>query len=828
MNKGKAWNVIQRSFIFCCVALVAMLTVFTDSDKSKAGSYSKYNETCTLQSITMEIDGKEYTFEGDLDSFVVVDGEKEWSEILSGIKIVDFKLLTSDVCTSSEPHDEISMDLFGEYYDNIAEEFLTFSGGSSGNKMQADETLEVGDYTYYDLYYDAKWGYLDVFLVKEYDIQYELDGGSFPEGVAAPTTYNSYDGATIPVPEKEGYVFVGWTLSDDDEPMYPRDIEKESAGAFVYTAHWKEGERIDISDDSQFRSNYIFSNTRYTGEEIKASSVWIEDFTNGDNLGEGTDFIVTYKNNIEIGNEDSDNPPTLVIIGVGQYKGRIEMPFTIEKGLLERVGYNGNISVASGDKLSTFDLNQLSVCVSDTDKIVAGTWKWENPDTIVKGDYYERYVYEATFTPMDTVHYEIFKTEISVKVLPHLRDAEITFVEEESFTYDGEEKKPTVTVVYDFGDGDTSTLKDRIDYKITYKNNINAGDKSSKNVPTVVIRGLGDYMGTVEVPFTIDKASVSIEKEPIAAAIIEGQKLSESALTAGQVVDVNKEAVEGTFAWKDGEVVPTLADSGVTKYTAVFTAKDSGNYETVETDVVVTVNQKANEGGEGSAPTPQPQPTPNPEAGTKIEDAEKKATYVVVKNVDGVVEVTYVKPTKKTTSVTIPDTVTLSDATKAKVTAIDAKAFKDNKTIKSITIGKNVATIGSQAFKGCKNLKTVKGAKGLKKIGKEAFANCTKLTSIAIGNSLESIAEKAFYNCKALKNITIPKKVKSIGKSAFQGCKNLKTINIKTTKLTKKNVKKNAFKGIYAKAKIDVPNSKKKAYTSMLRSRGVSKKAKIK
>lgn len=71
--------------------------------------------------------------------------------------------------------------------------------------------------------------------------------------------------------------------------------------------------------------------------------------------------------------------------------------------------------------------------------------------------------------------------------------------------------------------------------------------------------------------------------------------------------------------------------------------------------------------------------------------------------------------------VIIPSTIT-SGGVKFKVTAIAANAFKGNKKLTSVTIGKNVKTIGSKAFYGCTKLKkvTIK-SKSLKKIGKAAF-----------------------------------------------------------------------------------------------------------
>ena len=90
------------------------------------------------------------------------------------------------------------------------------------------------------------------------------------------------------------------------------------------------------------------------------------------------------------------------------------------------------------------------------------------------------------------------------------------------------------------------------------------------------------------------------------------------------------------------------------------------------------------------------------------------------------------------------------------------------------------------------------------------------------------IEDKAFYKCSKLQKITIPKKVNKIGKRAFYGCKNLKNLTIKTKMLTSKNVGSMAFKGIYAKATFKVPKSKLSAYKKMLKTKGISAKAKVK
>ncbi|MGN0153657.1 MAG: leucine-rich repeat protein [Lachnospiraceae bacterium] len=194
-----------------------------------------------------------------------------------------------------------------------------------------------------------------------------------------------------------------------------------------------------------------------------------------------------------------------------------------------------------------------------------------------------------------------------------------------------------------------------------------------------------------------------------------------------------------------------------------------------------------------------------PEAGTTLTDAGNKVVYKVTGTDTANPTVEYTKPVNSTEkTITIPDTVE-TDGVTYQVTSIAADAFKNNKKMTKVTIGSNIKTIGDGAFSGC-----------------------TKLKTVTIGKNVTTIGDKAFYKCTALTKITIPSNVTMIGKSAFYGCKNLKNITIKTTKLTDKTVGSKAFKGIHSKATITVPKSKLKAYTALLKKKGIGKGVKVK
>ena len=117
---------------------------------------------------------------------------------------------------------------------------------------------------------------------------------------------------------------------------------------------------------------------------------------------------------------------------------------------------------------------------------------------------------------------------------------------------------------------------------------------------------------------------------------------------------------------------------------------------------------------------------------------------------------------------------------------------------------------------------------GIKTIGKNAFSGCSGLTAVSGGANLVSIGDNAFLKCTSLKKFTLGKNVSKIGKKAFGSCKKLKSITIKTTKLTKKSIGKGAFSGTPSNVKVSVPKKKVKAYKTLLKSKGISKKAKIK
>lgn len=81
-------------------------------------------------------------------------------------------------------------------------------------------------------------------------------------------------------------------------------------------------------------------------------------------------------------------------------------------------------------------------------------------------------------------------------------------------------------------------------------------------------------------------------------------------------------------------------------------------------------------------------------------------------------------------TVAIPATIKIKGVTH-KVTSIAKNAFKNNKKLTKVTVGKNVTKVGTNAFKGCTKLKTVKLASSITKKKKTALKKLLKKAGVS-------------------------------------------------------------------------------------------------
>lgn len=206
------------------------------------------------------------------------------------------------------------------------------------------------------------------------------------------------------------------------------------------------------------------------------------------------------------------------------------------------------------------------------------------------------------------------------------------------------------------------------------------------------------------------------------------------------------------------------------------------------------------------------------------------------------------------------------------VTDIGKGAFRNNKKLQEVIIGKDVISISDQAFYGCTGLRAVTfNTSKLSKVGNKAFkgiknaksyvkgkkvsvyrklvnnsnrGTCViasqgifrvtntkkkkvsyigtaeeKKTTIKIPATIKidgktykvtSIASDAFKNNKKVKKVTIGKSVTTIGKNAFTNCKKLRKIIIQS-----RSIKKVGISKISGKITIVPPSGKEKKYKKL-------------
>lgn len=123
----------------------------------------------------------------------------------------------------------------------------------------------------------------------------------------------------------------------------------------------------------------------------------------------------------------------------------------------------------------------------------------------------------------------------------------------------------------------------------------------------------------------------------------------------------------------------------------------------------------------------------------------KNAVYKITKSAEKGGTVSFVKPSKKTNKKFEVLSTVKKDGITFKVTAIEKNAFKGNKKLQKVTIGKNVTSIGANAFNNTAKLKSiVVKSSVLKKVGKNALKGINKKCKIKVPKKKLKAYKKLF------------------------------------------------------------------------------------
>lgn len=218
------------------------------------------------------------------------------------------------------------------------------------------------------------------------------------------------------------------------------------------------------------------SDQSYTGYAICPA---VTVFVNNVLLREGTDYTVSYSNNVNIGTA------SVTITGIGTYSGTKTVTFRITGPSL----YSATIAAIPDQLYTGSDIRpELTVTVNNT------TLR-QNTDYYVSYSN-NRNVGTATVTVTGRGNYTGTKTSTFRIIGKDLSNTKVSSIDTQRYT--GEEIRPAVTVKIG-----SVTLQRNVDYTLTYRDNIRPGTAS------ILITGAGSYSGSKTVTFKIAQASLS-------------------------------------------------------------------------------------------------------------------------------------------------------------------------------------------------------------------------------------------------------------------------------------------------------------------------------
>ena len=256
----------------------------------------------------------------------------------------------------------------------------------------------------------------------------------------------------------------------------------------------------------------------------------------GKTLRKGTDYTVSFKDNVNIGTA------TVTITGMGNFEGTKEVTFKIVEP--------SDISVdAIADQTYTGSALKPEVVVKDGSKVLTKNVDYyvsysnnTNAGTATvritgKGDYKGSY----------TTKFKILPCAISQVNIGKITDK----------TYTGKAIQPSVSLSYK-----NKTLKKGTDYTISYNNNINVG------TATATITGTGNFTGTTTVTFNIVTKT---------SKIVIG-KISDRTYT-GKAITPSVYVREGTKTLKKDVDYKVSYTNNINAGTATVTITGIGSYE---------------------------------------------------------------------------------------------------------------------------------------------------------------------------------------------------------------------------------------------------------
>ena len=292
-------------------------------------------------------------------------------------------------------------------------------------------------------------------------------------------------------------------------------------------------------------------NQTYTGNSISALPVITY---NGATLTKGTDYTLTYSNNVNVGTG------TVTITGKGNFKGTTSKTFSISaRAMSDTSVANVSSQTYTGNGISplpTITYNNKTL-KKDTDY----TLSYSN--NINAGTATITITGKGNFTGTTSKTFSI-----SARAMSDTSVANIS-----SQTYTGNVISPLPTITYN-----NKTLKKDTDYTLSYSNNINAG------TATITITGKGNFAGTTSKTFSISARAMS----DTSVVNISSQTYTGNVISPLPTITYNNKTLK-----KDTDYTLSYSDN-INAGTATITITGKGNF-TGMTSMTFIITQKSAE-----------------------------------------------------------------------------------------------------------------------------------------------------------------------------------------------------------------------------------------
>ena len=292
-------------------------------------------------------------------------------------------------------------------------------------------------------------------------------------------------------------------------------------------------------------------NQTYTGNSISALPVITY---NGATLTKGTDYTLTYSNNVNVGTG------TVTITGKGNFKGTTSKTFSISaRAMSDTSVANVSSQTYTGNGISplpTITYNNKTL-KKDTDY----TLSYSN--NINAGTATITITGKGNFTGTTSKTFSI-----SARAMSDTSVANIS-----SQTYTGNVISPLPTITYN-----NKTLKKDTDYTLSYSDNINVG------TATITITGKGNFAGTTSKTFSISARAMS----DTSVANISSQTYTGNVISPLPTITYNNKTLK-----KDTDYTLSYSDN-INVGTATITITGKGNF-TGMTSTTFIITQKSAE-----------------------------------------------------------------------------------------------------------------------------------------------------------------------------------------------------------------------------------------